>query len=102
MNEAAQLQGFPPNFTFEGQRNSLSFKQIGNAVHPGSARLVFNAIIQRAEMLKMSWASDFLITSQKYTSKNRYQSSLVSCELPDYDYEGVTWKIILILTLRLA
>ena len=64
--EASQLQGFPPNFTFEGQRNSLSFKQIGNAVHPGSARLVFNAIIQRAEMLKMPWASDFLISSQKY------------------------------------
>ena len=66
--EASQLQGFPPNFTFEGQRNSLSFKQIGNAVHPGSARLVFNAIIQRAEMLKIPWASDFLISSQKYPS----------------------------------
>jgi DNA (cytosine-5)-methyltransferase 1 len=57
VREASLLQGFNKAFSFYDQRDSLSLKQIGNAVHPASARLVFNALINRAEYLKMPWAN---------------------------------------------
>lgn len=66
VEEASLLQGFNKSFNFYEQRDSLSLKQIGNAVHPASARLVFHALINRAEVLKLSWASDLI----EYKKKN--------------------------------
>ena len=62
--EASRIQGFPENFSFFGQRRSFSLKQIGNAVHPGSAALVFQALVHRAKELDLPWA-------QGLVSKNR-------------------------------
>ena len=65
VKEASLLQGFNRNFSFYDQRDSLSLKQIGNAVHPASARLVFHALINRAEALKLPWASDLIELKKK-------------------------------------
>jgi len=35
LRESARLQGFPDWFTFDGQTMAASYKQLGNAVHPG-------------------------------------------------------------------
>ena len=59
-NEASRIQGFPKAFTFQSQRRSLSLKQVGNAVHPGSASLVFHALIQRAKELNLPWADEMI------------------------------------------
>jgi hypothetical protein len=63
--EAVKFQGFPNGFTFGNQRRSLTLKQIGNAVHPGTARLVFQALIERAKELGLDWAEDFIAPSKK-------------------------------------
>jgi DNA (cytosine-5)-methyltransferase 1 len=60
VKEASLLQGFDENFSFYGQRDSLSLKQIGNAVHPASARLLFHALVNRAETLNLSWANGLI------------------------------------------
>ena len=60
VKEACLLQGFNRDFSFYDQRDSLSLKQIGNSVHPASARLVFHALINRAETLKLPWANTLL------------------------------------------
>jgi len=60
VKEASLLQGFDKSFSFYGQRDSLSLKQIGNAVHPGSAQTVFRALINRAKYLKLNWASEMI------------------------------------------
>ena len=65
VKEASLLQGFNRNFSFYDQRDSLSLKQIGNAVHPASARLVFHALINRSETLKLPWASTLLEPKKK-------------------------------------
>jgi DNA (cytosine-5)-methyltransferase 1 len=59
-NEASRIQGFPRSFTFQNQKRSLSLKQVGNAVHPGSAALVFHALIHRARELNLPWADEML------------------------------------------
>ena len=41
VDEARALQGFPLSFSFEDQKKSQSFKQIGNAVHPGVVQVVW-------------------------------------------------------------
>jgi len=65
VKEASLLQGFNRNFSFYDQRDSLSLKQIGNAVHPASARLVFHALTNRAETLKLPWASELIDSKRK-------------------------------------
>jgi DNA (cytosine-5)-methyltransferase 1 len=60
VREASLLQGFNKDFSFYDQRDSLSLKQIGNAVHPASAQLVFKAIINRAKYLKLPWANGLM------------------------------------------
>ena len=65
VKEASLLQGFNRNFSFHNQRDSLSLKQIGNAVHPASARLVFHALINRAETLQLPWANMLLEPKKK-------------------------------------
>lgn len=57
--EAASLQGFPRDFSFDSQRRNLSLKQIGNAVHSGVATIVFKSLIDRAHALGVPWAKDF-------------------------------------------
>ena len=64
-NEASRIQGFPKAFTFQSQRRSLSLKQVGNAVHPGSAALVFHALIQRARELNLPWADEMIDVESK-------------------------------------
>ena len=59
--EAASLQGFPKNFEFGTQKDSESFKQIGNAVHSGVARIVFLGLIKRARYLGNEWALELNI-----------------------------------------
>lgn len=59
-HEASRIQGFPNDFTFGVQRRALSLKQIGNAVHPGSAALVFHALVERAKELDLDWAEDMV------------------------------------------
>jgi len=65
VKEASLLQGFDENFSFYGQRDSLSLKQIGNAVHPASARLLFHALVKRAETLNLSWANGLIEPKKK-------------------------------------
>ena len=76
VKEASLLQGFNRDFSFYDQRDSLSLKQIGNAVHPASARLVFHALINRAENLKLPWANTLLGPVNKNTilPKNFFSS----------------------------
>ena len=76
VKEASLLQGFNKDFSFYDQRDSLSLKQIGNAVHPASARLVFHALINRAENLKLPWANTLLGPVNKNTilPKNFFSS----------------------------
>lgn len=57
INEAKILQGFPNDFNFGMQKESLSFKQIGNAVHPGVAGVVFQALVKRAIKIGQTWAN---------------------------------------------
>lgn len=64
-NEACRIQGFPANFTFSNQRRSLSLKQVGNAVHPGSAALVFKALVKRASDLNLAWANGMIEVETK-------------------------------------
>ena len=56
VSEAKALQGFSKSFKFGDQRDSLSFKQLGNAVHVGVASTVFQALIKRARQLEQPWA----------------------------------------------
>jgi DNA (cytosine-5)-methyltransferase 1 len=65
--EASRIQGFPKHFSFYDQRRALSLKQIGNAVHPGSARLVFQALIERASQLGLPWADELIAPYGKIT-----------------------------------
>jgi len=64
-NEASRIQGFPSTFSFHGQRRALSLKQVGNAVHPGSAALVFHALIERARALHLPWAEEMIDVETK-------------------------------------
>jgi DNA (cytosine-5)-methyltransferase 1 len=63
--EASRLQGFPEYFDFNMQRKNESFKQIGNAVHPGSANLVFHALVHRAKAFELPWAEQLLAKKSK-------------------------------------
>jgi DNA (cytosine-5)-methyltransferase 1 len=47
LTEAARLQGFPEDFDFGDQRRSLSYKQLGNAVHVGAAFHVLREHVRR-------------------------------------------------------
>lgn len=61
VSEAKALQGFSESFSFGEQRDNLSFKQIGNAVHVGVASTVFQALLKRARQLEQPWALDLKI-----------------------------------------
>lgn len=65
VSEAKALQGFPKSFKFGDQRDGLSFKQIGNAVHAGVASIVFQSLIKRAIQLDQSWASELTIKNSQ-------------------------------------
>ena len=74
-SEAIRIQGFPSSFTFENQRRALSLKQTGNAVHPGSASLVFYALIERAKQLNLPWAKTIIIPkSRLLPAKYKFKS----------------------------
>lgn len=45
--EAARLQGFRRDFSFEGQRDAASYKQVGNGVAVGAAWHVFRTHVKR-------------------------------------------------------
>lgn len=48
-HEAARLQGLPRSFSFEGQRDQASYKQVGNGVAVGAAWHVFRShVLQNA------------------------------------------------------
>lgn len=46
-HEAARLQGLPRSFTFDGQRDQASYKQVGNGVAVGAAWYVFRTHVER-------------------------------------------------------
>jgi DNA (cytosine-5)-methyltransferase 1 len=46
-HEAARLQGLPRSFSFEGQREQASYKQVGNGVAIGAAWHVFRAHVEQ-------------------------------------------------------
>ena len=53
--EAAMLQGLPRNFDFGDQRDSMSYKQLGNGVSVGAVYQVVRAALQRdGEILKQT------------------------------------------------
>jgi len=76
-SEAIRIQGFPSSFTFENQRRALSLKQTGNAVHPGSASLVFYALIERAKQLNLPWAKTIIIPKSRLLPA-KYQFKSIS------------------------
>lgn len=76
-SEAIRIQGFPRSFTFENQRRALSLKQTGNAVHPGSASLVFYALIERAKQLNLPWAKTIIIPKSRLLPA-KYQFKSIS------------------------
>jgi DNA (cytosine-5)-methyltransferase 1 len=45
-HEAARLQGLPRTFTFSGQRDQASYKQVGNGVAVGAAWHVFRSHVR--------------------------------------------------------
>jgi len=47
VREGARLQGFPEWFNFYGQKDSASFKQLGNAVNIGVVFQVMKALVDR-------------------------------------------------------
>lgn len=51
VEEAARLQGFSPKVNFSSQDPKHSYKQIGNAVHPGVAGFVFDKLVERSSVL---------------------------------------------------
>jgi DNA (cytosine-5)-methyltransferase 1 len=65
VTEAKALQGFGKSFNFGDQREALSFKQIGNAVHAGVASIVFQSLVKRAQGLEQPWASELNITNSQ-------------------------------------
>src|SRR5699024_731783 len=46
-HEAARLQGLPRSFTFGPQRDTASYKQVGNGVAVGAAWHVFRTHVER-------------------------------------------------------
>jgi DNA (cytosine-5)-methyltransferase 1 len=65
IEEAKALQGFKESFKFGNQRDALSFKQIGNAVHTGVASVVFQSLIKRARQLDQPWARNLKIKNAR-------------------------------------
>jgi DNA (cytosine-5)-methyltransferase 1 len=65
VSEAKALQGFSRSFKFGDQRDNLSFKQIGNAVHVGVASTVFQALLKRARQLEQPWANNLNIQNSQ-------------------------------------
>ena len=65
VSEAQALQGFGKSFEFGDQRDNLSFKQIGNAVHVGVASIVFQALLKRARQLEQPWAEKLSIQNDQ-------------------------------------
>lgn len=51
--EAARLQGLPDTFDFGNQRDSATFKQLGNGVNTGVVRQVLRAHVERDKALLM-------------------------------------------------
>jgi DNA (cytosine-5)-methyltransferase 1 len=45
--EAARLQGLPEGFSFEGQKDSATYKQLGNGVNVGAVWYVLKKHIER-------------------------------------------------------
>jgi len=45
--EGARLQGLPDWFSFEGQADSVTFKQLGNGVNVGAVYNVIKAQVER-------------------------------------------------------
>lgn len=49
--EAAKLQGFRTKIRFGDQEPSISYKQIGNAVHPGIVGFVLERLLEQSEQI---------------------------------------------------
>ncbi|PKQ26275.1 MAG: DNA (cytosine-5-)-methyltransferase [Actinobacteria bacterium HGW-Actinobacteria-4] len=63
IRESARLQGFPDWFDFGDQRVALSYRQLGNAVHPGVVYLLLRQhILQDREDISASsrWGADLV------------------------------------------
>lgn len=58
--EAALLQGLPENFSFGGQSDALSYKQLGNGVSLGAIYQVLKAVAVRDATLLKSQKPDLL------------------------------------------
>ena len=55
VQEAAVLQGFPRGFKFGSQVDSLSYRQLGNAINIGAARYVFATYVrENAELIEQA------------------------------------------------
>ncbi len=52
--EAARLQGLPDGFTFAGQRDAATFKQLGNGVNVGVVWNVLKAHVERDRQLLLA------------------------------------------------
>lgn len=61
IHEAARLQGFRDGFNFGGQRPSASYKQLGNAVHVGTAQWVLREhVLQDADEIVAAGGSNLV------------------------------------------
>ena len=69
--ERARLQTFPDNFVFEGSKESVR-KQIGMAVPPKAAQIIFEAVLKTFAEIKYDWVMPGITN----------ESNEVCCDIP--------------------
>lgn len=65
--ERARIQSFPDDFVFEGKKESVR-KQIGMAVSPEIARIIFNAVLKTFADIKYNYVPANILWKEKIKS----------------------------------
>jgi DNA (cytosine-5)-methyltransferase 1 len=65
VREVARLQGLPDWFSFEGQSNTQSYKQLGNGISITTAYLAIKALVERDEQILVKTAPELLKSVKK-------------------------------------
>lgn len=78
--EAARLQGLPDEFTFGDQRDSLTFKQMGNGVSAGVVWAVLKAHVARDRELLLATSSGRAILASVEGAPDDPREALATCD----------------------